>query len=728
MRGSGRSTPADRLDRLALGAAGTVLATMALAVPAVLAGWWTPVVAGLVVAASLAAVTLVLRRPPGRTSGPATGREPAAAGRWRATPPAVLLLAVAVAAGVWAGATRAEQVVLRRDAGTYALFGQHLAQAHRARVDVRVGDLGGPTALADDEITVSSPGFFEQGAGSGTHVVPQFLIGAPVWFSLGWWLGGWTGLLLVPAVALGAALLAFGLLARRLVGPWWAVLATTALAVCQPVLHAGRSTYSEPFALLLLCAGAAVLVDAGRAAPADRPQPDRPPPDRRPPDRPPPDRQGPAGRLGLLAGLLLGGVGLVRVDALRESALLLPLAALLAVRRAGVARPVLIGLGLSTGVAAVAAVGLGRPYLGAIAGSLLPLLAGALALGGSSAAVVLLARRGVRLPGAVRARLPGALAGLVLLAGLGLTSRPLWQVVRQSADDPGSRVVAGLQARQGSVVDGGRTYAEQTVTWVVWWIGVPAAVLALLALAGLAWRAGRAWRDERPLPAWAGPALVAAGSIALTLYRPGITPDHPWADRRLVPVVLPAMVLLAVAGARAGLSLTARLLADRSPTARWRPVVVGAAATGAAGLLLVPPALASWPLAGQRTERGQVGALARACGSFGPDQTAILVDNRAANEWTQTLRGGCGVPTLVVRQVDGRPADPSAVARVARAVSAAGRRPVLVAADSATSLTRLGAAPRLVVDLATVEDQRLLVRRPDGDAALSVRLWVARAV
>jgi hypothetical protein len=727
MRGSGRSTPADRLDRLALGAAGTVLATMALAVPAVLAGWWTAVVAGLVVAASLVAVTLVLRRSPGRTSDPTPGREPASAGRRRAALPAVLLLAVAVAAGVWAGATRAEQVVLRRDAGTYALFGQHLAQAHRARVDVRVGDLGGPTALAGDDVTVGStgddvtvgsPGFFEQGAGSGTHVVPQFLIGAPVWFSLGWWLGGWTGLLLVPAAALGAALLAFGVLARRLVGPWWAVLATTALAVCQPVVHAGRSTYSEPFALLLLCAGAAVLVDAGRAATADRHPPDR---------QGPPDRPGPAGRLGLLAGLLLGGVGLVRVDALRESALLLPLAALLAVRRAGVARPMLIGLGLSTGVAAVAAVGLGRPYLGAIAGSLLPLLAGALALGGSSAAVVLLARRGVRLPGAVRARLPGALAGLVLLAGLGLTSRPLWQVVRQSADDPGSRVVAGLQARQGLPVDGGRTYAEQTVTWVVWWIGAPAAVLALLALAGLAWRAGRAWRDERPLPAWAGPALVAAGSIALTLYRPGITPDHPWADRRLVPVVLPAMVLLAAAGARTGLSLTARLTADRSSTARWRPAVVGAAATGAACLLLVPPVLATWPLAGQRTERGQVGALARACGSFGPDQTAILVDSRAANEWTQTLRGGCGVPTLVVRQVDGRPADPSAVARVARAVSAAGRRPVLVAADSATSLTRLGAAPRLVVDLATVEDQRLLVRRPDGDAALSVRLWVARA-
>jgi hypothetical protein len=32
-----------------------------------------------------------------------------------------------------------------------------------------------------------------------------------------------------------------------------------------------------------------------------------------------------------------------------------------------------------------------------------------------------------------------------------------------------------------------------------------------------------------------------------------------------------------------------------------------------------------------------------------------------------------------------------------------------------------------VVRLRTVEDQRLLTRRPDGDAPLSVDLWLARA-
>ena len=42
-----------------------------------------------------------------------------------------------------------------------------------------------------------------------------------------------------------------------------------------------------------------------------------------------------------------------------------------------------------------------------------------------------------------------------------------------------ARVVAGLQARQGLPVDGGRTYAEQTLAWTSWWVG-PAAVVGKL--------------------------------------------------------------------------------------------------------------------------------------------------------------------------------------------------------------------------------------------------------
>ena len=141
------------------------------------------------------------------------------------------------------------------------------------------------------------------------------------------------------------------------------------------------------------------------------------------------------------------------------------------------------------------------------------------------------------------------------------------------------------------------------------------------------------------------------------------------------------------------------------------------------GLLLGPAAWATWPVAGQRTERGQVEAVRRACAAFGPLDTAILVDSRAANEWPQVLRGVCEVPSLVIRPQKGK-LDATAVRQVAAAISAAGRRPVLVTAESPDPIAALGLTPRQVVQVETIEDQRLLKRRPAGSALLDVDLWL----
>jgi hypothetical protein len=678
----GERTAGLLLARAGVGLGLWVLLGGVAVVPLAVAHIWRPVVAlpVLMVAAAVAARTVrQLPAPPAPV--------------WAVA----LVVAAALGGGIWVGATHAEHVVLRRDAGTYALSAQHLATEHRLDVDVAVAALGGPGVVDDPSISVASPGFFEVGRGDDTHVVPQFLPATPAWLSVGYWLGGWTGLLLVPAVVLGAALLAFGALTARLVGPRWAAVATVALTLCQPVLHAGRSTYSEPFALLVLLAGLVVLAEATVTGTAGRWRAAR--------------------RLGLLAGLVVGGVGLVRVDALREVALLAPVCALLAIRRHGAGGPLALGLAVSTAVSAGWAALVSRPYLGQVAGSLLPLLAGTLAVVVVCTLWWWLARRGVSVPDGVRRRLPATLAGLVLLAAVALATRPLWLVARQDPNDPGSRVVAGLQLRQGLTVDGGRTYAEQSVTWLAWWVGVPVLVLALAGAVLLAYRAGRVLTGERA-SAWLGPWAVAVGSTVLTLYRPGITPDHPWADRRLVPVVLPALLLLAT-GVVAWVVRRARR--------RWPlPWLVLVGVLGPAAVL-VPPALASSSFLAPRTERGEVAAVERACTAFEPVDTAVLLDSRAANEWTQVLRGVCGVPSLVLRVPRGQPVPTAALDPVVQAVRDAGRRPVLVTAESPDPLRSLGAEPRQVVDLRTTEDQRFLVRRPDGLAALSVELWIAPA-
>ncbi len=628
---------------------------------------------------------------------------------------AASVTALAVGHGLWAGLTHAEHVVLRRDAGSYAWYAHWIATRHGLPIPVDLAALGGPAAVADPSLTVGSPAFFQVGSGAGVHVVPQFLVGAPAVWSLGYWLAGWSGLLVAPAVVGAAAVLAVGGLAARLSGPRAAVLATAAVAVCQPVLHAARSPYSEPVALLLVAAAGSLLTDAVRGR-GGGPRTSLLVPDGIHLG----DRQ--RARLAAAAGAVTGLAGLVRIDSLREVILLLPVATVLALRGQRTARPLVVGALGAQALALAWALAFSRPYLQALAGSLLPLAAGGIAVAVVSGLALAWVRRRSRWPGGP-AWLPAAGAGLVVAVGVLLALRPLFQVVRQSAQDPGSKVVAGLQAGQGLAVDGGRTYAEHSVVWLSWWVGPATLVMALVAFAVLAHRLLGRWRAGAELPAWFAPALVGLSSTLLTLYRPGITPDHPWADRRLVPVVLPAVLLAGSAAAAAAVGWARR----RLPAAALVTTAVVACA-----LVLVPTAAATVPVAGQHTEAGELSAVRQVCAALGPRDVVLAVDSRARAEWPQVLRDECGVASASLLGSGTQLA--AAVGREAARVRAAGGTPVLLAAnDLAPSappdvLTQLGLTPRTVVHLVTREDQRLLTRRPQGSERLVIWVRLAEAV
>jgi hypothetical protein len=717
------------LARGGVAAAGLVVATaLSAAVLVPLHAWYGWLAVPLAVAALAVAVVGAARLVPA---------PPAPA--WTAG----AVVAIAAGHGVWAALTRAEHVVLRRDAGSYAQFTEWIRGHHALPVDASLDAFGGSAALADPAFRLSSPAFYEivhgtpGAAGSSAEILPQFFLGAPAWFSLGGWTGGWTGLLVAPAVASALALLAFAGLAARLVGPRWAVLATGVLALAQPVLHAARSTYSEPLALLLVCAAGALLVDAVRAgnpaaAGADGGD----------------DRSADARRLALAAGLAAGLAGLVRVDALREVVLLLPVAAVLARRGHPAARPLVTGALGGLAVAAVPAVLLGYRYLGDIAASLVPLAVGGVLLGGLSLWLAR-GRPALRVPlpaglgDALRNRSPLVAGGAVLVLGALLASRPLWLTARQSATDPGARVVADLQADQGLPVDGGRTYAEHSLDWVGWYLGPVAVVVAWLAFAVLAARAVAWWRDGaggehdgRDVPPWLAPAFVGLGSAVLTLYRPGITPDHPWADRRLVPVVLPLFVLAAVAAAawatralRPPAAPHTRAAALRRTWPAARPAVVALAVAGLAG----PAWLGTAAVAGAETERGELAAVRTVCDRLRDGDVVVALDARGANEWPQVVRGMCGNPAASVQVVGARDESTAAVAsveparRIAQRIAAAGHRPVLLAAEQQglATMVRLGLQPEPAVRLDTTEDQRWLTRRPDGVTPLAVDVWLA---
>ncbi len=656
--------PGRRLTRVALGAGlWAVLVTTAGGVLGGVGGWSPWVGWGVAVVAAAGAAALV-RGLPGVRLTPAA---------------AAALVALVAGFAVYAGATHSEHVLPRRDAASNLQAAISLTTTHRRVVPVDLSVVGGPELLRSGDLTLASAAFYQVGPVDHPSVQPQFLMAPAVLYGYGVWAGGPSAAQWLPALVMAVALLLVGLFAAHVAGPWWGVTAAGLTAVLFPVLNVARGTYSEPVALVTLAGGllALTLAVEGRG-----------------------DR---SSRLALVGGLLVGGTALARVDALREVVLLLPFLAIGAALGQRWVRPAALGLLGSTVVAWGLAGALSYRYLGDVHASLLPLVAiGAVVLVVSWLALVLW-RRGARLPGTLVRRLPDAAAALVVVVGVGLWTRPWWMTVRQDPNDPGARYVAGMQRRQGLPVDGGRTYAEHTVDWLAWYVGWVALVVALVALALLLRRA-LARLSAGELPGWAPVLVVAAGSTVLTLLRPGITPDHPWADRRLLIALPFVVVLVVVAAARAGERLV-------RPGRGWWAPAVAAVTVLAVG---VPAVLASWPFRGVGVERGTLAAARAVCAALRPGDVVLGIDGRASSEWPQTVRGMCGNPYLVattpVRE------DPARLAEVvdtaARGAAGAGHRLVVLAADGPDAVTGLGLTPTRVVDIRFPEEEHALDRPP----------------
>jgi hypothetical protein len=487
--------------------------------------------------------------------------------------------------------------------------------------------------------------------------------------------------------------------------------------VAQPVVLVARQTFSEPFSLLYLLTGAALLVVAVEAGGRGEGRSDRD-----------------ARLLGLVAGVLLGANLLVRIDAVRELVLLVPVVALLAGRRHPAALPLAVGA-LLTGVpGALGTTWWSSPYIASVMSSLGPLVVAGALLAAVSA-VALVVGRTVALrwrDGApwwarrTAAVLPVAAGALVGVAWLVLASRPLWLVDTREPYLPGQDTfVATLQASQGLPVDGTRTYAEDSVTWLVWWLGPVTVVAAALASVALTVVATRAVLDRRPLPGWVLPFAVGLAVTVVSLYRPAITPDHPWADRRYVTVTYPFVVLCATAAVRA----VVRRLPRGAGAGVARPVLAGTLAV----LLLGPAVLATAPVATERTELGQVQAARDVCDALdaaGPDPAVLAVGFRARVEWAPVLRALCGVPYVGIEP----PADPApgedlatVLERAAATARAGGATPVVLVGDVQSAQQVADATGRTaepVVDVDTTEPDRLLVEPPTSSRPLTVQAWL----
>ena len=440
-----------------------------------------------------------------------------------------------------------------------------------------------------------------------------------------------------------------------------------------------------------------------------------------------------------LAGLALGLTILVRIDGLSDILPAVPfLGVLLAARRR---QAIPFGVGLVIGVGYGLADGYlkSRPYLDLEAPSLRPLaLIVAVVLLATVAGVALTASPAARqrlrqkLTGPVTTRLvrwlPAAAAALTVAIFIGFAVRPLVQTVAGETDPTSIAYVAELQKLAHLPINGRRQYYEDSLYWVVWYLGAPAVLLGAFGLAVLARRCTKAlltWKDPSGAARiWALPAMMAIWVIVTVLWRPAVAPDQPWASRRLVPFVLPGLILGAI--------WASSWLKDQAAQLGRTRVTSSVVASCCVASLLIPTALTTFDLgvtkdkgltahgmAFRNIGAGELAAVNGLCAAIGPNASVVILDSLTADRFAQVIRGICDTPAAVMQNPT-----KAKISAVVRGIEGVGRRPVLLAQQQA-ELTAYGAPPRQVVNLLTTQEAHNLVSPPTRTWLIHYTVWMS---
>jgi hypothetical protein len=756
-----------------------VIAWLLPGLPLLLGGTFLPVPMLLISVPLAAALTVNgLREVPVRwpRPGAARGRPVSASTMWFG-----LLGTVAVVAGLiaWQIHESSESLIVLRDAGTYLQAGYWIAQHGALPIPQQLAAFGG----AHSGLTFASNGFLSRGASLFPAVTP----GMPILLAAGFWVHGIVGAEAVGPILGGLAALSFAGMVARLVGPQWAPVGALLLGLSLPQQYISRSTLSETALQVLLFGGLCLLADALLVRSAARPPKTPPagpvalepaaagPPataDAGPPvtasaaaSAPPARSRGAAARLSgwaarlrrlaapggwaawltsqrmlaALAGLALGLGLLVSLDGLLYLLPIIPFGALLLISRRPQSVPFACAAAVGCAYGVVGMFLLDRPFLSTVSGTAAIAGVGAVWL----AALAVVAGQLTRLS-SVRRQVPRLLAkiplrwlpelgGLITIAALvGFAVRPYVQTVRGHPTPAVASLIASLQRLQGLPVDPDRLYSEQTLYWVIWYIGLPTVLLGGVGLATIVRNSLRAlltWRDpDSRWRIWALPlAIICAGSLAV-LWQPDIVPDQPWASQRLVVVVLPGLILSAL-WAGSWLTFRARVGGARGATA----VVVGLFCAAA---MLVPTVATTFGLgishsgragglrpvaqglALQRTGSGQASAVSALCAQIPRNASVVIISPGTASQFSQVIRGMCGVP---VASMAGQPA--GRINSVLAAIAAADRRPVLLA-SSEKQLAGFGGSPVRVLDLSTTTDPQELTQLPTTPTKIHYGIWM----
>jgi hypothetical protein len=120
----------------------------------------------------------------------------------------------------------------------------------------------------------------------------------------------------------------------------------------------------------------------------------------------------------------------------------------------------------------------------------------------------------------------------------------------------------------------------------------------------------------------------------------------------------------------------------------------------------------------RRVGPGEAEAVRILCAQIPRNASVLIVSSPTAQEFSQVLRGMCGVPVASMTGQAG-----SAVDSVISSITAAGRRPVLLA-STAGGLTAFGGSPARVLDLVTTGDPHDLTQLPTAPATVRYQIWM----
>ncbi len=479
-----------------------------------------------------------------------------------------LLPLALVVLGCWLFFPPFEHVAGGQDPGVYVNEGVALAQRGSlifredvvASMPAAVRDLFFPSHHNGNYYSLRFMGFFVVDPDRGT-VVGQFPHLYPAWIAIGYGVAGLRGALCTTPVAAILGLLAVYFAGARLLGRWPALAAALLLALNVATTWFAREPNSDVVAQALVVA--ALLAYARAHVDGDR-------------------------FFAPVAAVLLGLMLFLRIDSVLALA---GVGAAVILHVLDGKRPRLLFL-----LPSLALVAVGWFYLRTV----LPMYSGR---------PIAFAQN---LQPLARALLAGGLVGLVALvlaARVDRIAAPLrWAVPRLLATVLVTAAVYAYFFRAPAQVPGGIAWHDaRSLETFTWYFPPIALALSVAGYVLVSWRSF--WRD---------PALMltlTAYSLFL-FYKTQIVPDHFWAARRFVPMILPGACLMASAAA------CALVGAARRPN-------VFARAAGALGLALlavigVQLVRADLPVVRHVQHAGIVSRLDTLAGRFSPDDLLIV--------------------------------------------------------------------------------------------------------